>query len=315
MKKKKRIPLGHVDVPSGKVAVFPTNHVFLTYTFDRREYWEALRLIVNVFVAEYRRQAPASRLRMVSGKITVETEYKHLFSDDIRRAKEQDIRMADGDEDVTFVEFHNAVSSPLAVGERSADYFAHGIIKCRGRKANQVWVLAETVDSLLKGASIKRYVLKDETGDDLHPVESGIMYVDLKKLARRNCPAGELASFLLGYRVGPKYGAVRKVARMIRKSFNKFRKEKEGNRMLNALEKTVEEAVIKAEAKAAARGEAKGEARGEARGRALGEAKKAEEMAKKLKELQQLGLDANEILRVLTEAFNAAGEAAKAGEP
>ena len=67
-------------------------------------------------------------------------------------------------------------------------------------------MLAETADSLLKGAGIKRYVLKDETGDGLHPVGSGIMYVDLKKLARRNRPAGELASFLPRYRVGLKYG-------------------------------------------------------------------------------------------------------------
>ena len=34
-----------------------------------------------------------------------------------------------------------------------------------------------------------------------------------------------------------------------------------------------------------------------------GEAKKSAEIAKKLKELQQLGLDANEILRILTEAY------------
>ena len=50
MKNQKRSPLGHIDVPGGKIAVFPTNHVFLTYTFDKQDYWETLRLIVNVFV-------------------------------------------------------------------------------------------------------------------------------------------------------------------------------------------------------------------------------------------------------------------------
>ena len=46
-----------------------------------------------------------------------------------------------------------------------------------------------------------------------------------------------------------------------------------------------------------------GVARGIAIGMAEGEVKKSAEMAKKLKELQQLGLDANEILRILTEAY------------
>ena len=38
-------------------------------------------------------------------------------------------------------------------------------------------------------------------------------------------------------------------------------------------------------------------------GEARGVAKKSAEMAKKLKELQQLGFDANEILRILTKAY------------
>ena len=42
------------------------------------------------------------------------------------------------------------------------------------------------------------------------------MYVDLKKLAKKNCPAGELASFLLWYRRKLKFSIVRKIARMIR---------------------------------------------------------------------------------------------------
>ena len=149
----------------------------------------------------------------------------------------------------------------------------------KNEKANQVWILTEPIEYLLHRASIKRYVLKDEIGDDLHPIESGIMYVDLKKLAKKNYPAGELASFLLGHDRRLKYSMVRKTVRMIKKSFRKFKDEKEGSSMLTALEKAAEE------------------------GEARGEAKKTEEMAKKLKELKQLGLDGNEIVRILTEAL------------
>ena len=34
MTDEKRIPLGYVKVPGSKLAVYPTNHVFLTYTFS-----------------------------------------------------------------------------------------------------------------------------------------------------------------------------------------------------------------------------------------------------------------------------------------
>ena len=293
MTREKRRPLGYVEIPGGKVAIFPTNHIFLTYTFDKQEYWEALRLIVNVFVAEYKKRAPASQLKLLTGKIKVETEYKHLFSEDIRRTKEQDIRMFNENLDVTYVEYQNEVPSYRVVEERSTDYYAHGIIKSRGKTANQVWILAETVESVSKGAGIKRYVLKDEIGDDLHPNVSGIMYVDLKKLTRKNSPAGELASFLLGHRREPKHSIVRKIVRMIKKGFKQFQKDKEVSKMLTARQKAIEE------------GEARGEARGKVIGEARGKAIKAEEISNKLKELQQLGLDANEILRALAEAFSA----------
>ena len=121
-------------------------------------------------------------------------------------------------------------------------------------------------------------MLKDEASEDLHPVESGIMYVDLKKLANTNSSAGELALFLLGLDIRPKCSDVKKTTQMIKKCFNKFKKEKEVSKMLSLRESALEE------------------------GEARGEAKKSAEIAKKLKELQQLGLDANEILRILTEA-------------
>ena len=200
--------------------------------------------------------------------------------------------MIEEESDVTFVEFQNALPFMPAIEERSAEYYAHGIIKCRGKKANQVWILAEGAESLLKGEGIKRYVLKDEASEYLHPVESGIMYVDLKGLAGKSGPAGELAAFLLGAGARPASGDVRKIVRLVKKCFSKFRTEKEVSKMLTLRERALEEGE--------ARGIALGEARGIATGESRGEAKKAEEVAKKLDELQQLGLDASEILRALS---------------
>jgi len=81
---------------------------------------------------------------------------------------------------------------------RSVEYFGLGIGHSKGKIANQLWLLAEDVDSVIYAHPFAHYILKDEvTGKD-HPTTSGIMYVSLRKLSQEQGPAGELASYLLG---------------------------------------------------------------------------------------------------------------------
>ena len=272
MTKEKRSPLGYVNVSGGKLAIYPTNHVFLAYTFDKKEYWEALRLIVNILIAKYKCKHPTSRLQPLTGKIVVETEFSHLMTDDARHTREQDIRIIGEDSDLTFVEFHNFRKSSPIVEVRSVGYYGHGLVTCKGKTANQIWILAENVEELQRGESIRRYVLMDEVEHLAHPVDSGIMYVCLKSLSKERCPAGELASFLLGGGKKLKNSAVEKIAKMLGKSYEQFQKEKEDVMILTMFEKAF----------------ADGEARGEAR------------VANLARTLLEQGLDATEIVRIIS---------------
>ena len=284
-------PLGHVELPTGPYAVFPMNDVFLGYTFENEEYWETLRQIVNIAIDDFRSKFPNSIARPITGAIKVRTQFKQIVAKDPKKALSQDIQILEGDRDTSYTEFQIRAASKPKIEVRSIKYYGLGIGQGGNGHANQIWFLAEDVQSLLHGAPATNYVLKDEATGNAHPETSGMMYISLTKLSEEKSKAGELASLLLGKKTEFGDRDVQAIAKMLNKSFEGFKHDKEAVMMLSYEERKRLE------------GEAIGEARGEARGKAIGEARgKAmarSELANMAKELYEKGIDPNEIIHLI----------------
>jgi len=258
---KNSVPLGYVDLPDGAKAIYPMNDIFLNYTFEDMEYWEALRLATNLIIEAYKKYKQETKVMPIMGKIRVKTQYQHLLGKD-GATRNQDLRMIEDDADSTYLEFQNRAKPDVPVEIRSVDYFGLGIGQSRGKLANQIWLLAQDVDAVLHGETFTRYILNDEvTGKD-HPTTSGIMYVSLTKLSKEDSPAGELAAFLLGKVADPKNEVVKKIADAFKKSFSTFKADKEVARMLTLAERYEHDGVVKGEANLASRVEKELQERG-----------------------------------------------------
>ena len=88
----KRTPLGHILLDSGEKPIYPTNDFFLNFMFDQQENWETLRLIVNIFFAEFNRQNPFAAVEPIKGEISIETQYLY-FLHTTNRTKNQDFKI------------------------------------------------------------------------------------------------------------------------------------------------------------------------------------------------------------------------------
>ena len=183
MSDKPGTPLGYVELANGSKAIYPMNDIFLNYTFENPEYWDALRSIVNLIVAEYKQQKPDALVSLIKGNIKVRTQFRHLLNTK-NITRDQDIKITENEDESTYIEFQNRASTDPPVEIRSVVYFGLGIGHSNGKLANQVWLLAEDVDSVLHEKTFMRYVLKDEIMSNAHPSKSGIMYVSLTRLSQ-----------------------------------------------------------------------------------------------------------------------------------
>ena len=152
-------PLGHVDLPTGKYAVFPMNDIFLNYTFENEKNWEALRQIVNIFTKDFIEKYPGSTARPITGDIKVRTQYKQLVTGDPKKALSQDIHILENCKDATYTEFQIKAATKPIIDVRSVKYYGLGLSQSSGL-ANQLWLLAEDVESLLHGFPMTYYSLK-----------------------------------------------------------------------------------------------------------------------------------------------------------
>ena len=233
---KNTIPLGYVELTNGSKAIYPMNDIFLNFTFEIEEHWEALRLAVNLLLESYKQQNPDTKAKLIKGSIRVRTQFQYLL--DIQNTtRDQDIKLTEDEAEATYIEFQNRARSDIPIEIRSVEYFGLGIGHSRGKIANQIWVLAEDVDLVLRGRTFARYILKDEITNDEHPATSGIMYVSLTKLSEEGSPAGELASFLLGKLKNPQNEAVKKIVKAFNSSFEAFKADKEAINVLSAGER------------------------------------------------------------------------------
>lgn len=287
---KNSTPLGYVKLPSGDMAIYPMNNVFLNYTFELDEHWEALRLAVNLIIEVYRQQKSDTKLVPINGNIKVRTQFQQFVPNPDKSKKkpdtvsrDQDIKITEDDKGSTYVEFQIKSNTEIPITVRSVVYFGLGLGHSGGKTANQIWLLAEDVEVVLDGETITRYILTNEANGKAHPEDSGIMYVSLSKLSKENTPAGELASFLLGLTTSPQNDVVKKIADSFNASFKVFKEDKD---VVNVL--TIEERVRDNIWKDAV---------------AQGEAKKEVEMANTFTRLKEKGLSPVEIMREMELMF------------
>jgi len=278
---KKGKPLGIIKLQSKDMAIFPMNDVFLNFTFQMMEHWEALRMAVNLLIEAFKQVMPDARLYPIKGEIEVRTQFKHYLANEAEdfATRDQDIRMLELDVSTTYVEFQNKAHPTVPIKTRSVEYFGLGIGHGKGMVANQIWLLAEDVKELLHGETFTRYILKDEVTGNTHPENSGIMYVSLTKLAQENTPVGELASFLLGVNPDPQNEVVKKIADAFNASFKKFKESKDVVKVLTLRERVKDEIW----------GDAVAE----------GESKRDAQLVSQVAELEEKGLDPAEILKQL----------------
>ena len=73
-------PLGYVEAPNGKRAIFPMHDIFLGFTFQNPENWELLRTMINIMIEAYRATNASTTATPILGHITVKTQYQHFLS-------------------------------------------------------------------------------------------------------------------------------------------------------------------------------------------------------------------------------------------
>ena len=252
MPSKTAIPLGYIDLPTGKKPVYPMTDLFLNYAFETPENWEALRNLTNHTVEAYIQYNPATTSQLIKGAIEVRTQFKYLIGAE-NRTRDQDLKLTEQETDnATYLEFQNRGKPSIPIEIKSMEYFGLGIGNSKGNLANQIWLLGEDVDAVLHGEMFARYVLKDEVTGVTHPATSGILYVSLPKLSQEKTPAGELAAFLLGKINEPKNDAIKNIADVFKHSFKSFKDEKVVASVWSIAERYKHDGLVEGEAKVAA---------------------------------------------------------------
>jgi len=236
----KRKPLGSIELETGRKDIFPTNDFFLSYLFDNPEYWEALRLIVNIIITKYLSLVPESRIEPIEGDIEVKTQYK-IITDRAKTAKVQDLRVESA-KNITYVEVQNSAMSKPPIATRAIEYFGISLGNNRSKDVTQMWILAEDVDGLLHGEAYTNYILSDEKSGIKYPLNNNLMFVSLKRLALGDDEGAELARFLLGKDSLHESATVKKVAELFGKGFTTFIDDREAINSMSVVDKMIYEA-------------------------------------------------------------------------
>ena len=175
--------------------------MFTNYHFSKKENWEDLRAIANIFIINYAEACPGTVLKPIVGEIAVETQYEAFKTVEVdgrreERLKRQDFKIRSGN--VTFMELANRAYPEAPIEEQAVEYYGLGIGSDGKQISNQMWLMAEDLPKLMLGSKYVNYILKDEAANTPYPKTSGIMFVSLQRLSAESGAAGELASFLLG---------------------------------------------------------------------------------------------------------------------
>ena len=172
----------------------------------------------------------------------------------------------------------------LPVTTRSSEYFGFALSRGDGKQQTSMWLLNGTIPELLNGQVFANYVLMDEQSHHRHPNESSILYVDLKKLAKMNTQAGELASILINEAKELKDPEVKSILQNLKQNFNEFKDDMEVRNIMTRAEQL----------------EARGEARSEAKLLPVIEEQK-EQISEKDKEISEKDKEISEKDREISE--------------
>ena len=235
--RKQTKPLGHIMLESGPKEITVMNDMFTNYHFSKKEFWEDLRSMANIFISDYAQGYPCTALRPIEGEIIVETQYEKFKEHDIK-LKRQDFKLMGGE--ATYMELQNKAYPEMPIEEQAIEYYGLGIASDGKQISNQMWLMAENLPKLMHGKKYVNYVLKDEASNIPYPKTSGIMFASLKQLSEEGTPAGELSSLLLGKKIDPddfKSKNVRAIAEGFNKGFGFFKEDKEVVGMMTVREK------------------------------------------------------------------------------
>ena len=235
------VPLGYVEVPGGTIAVGAMNDVFANYHFAKKEHWEDLRKIANIYIEGYKNEYPQTSIEAIEGEITVDTQFVRFKNPD-KKTDRQDFKLTG--KNITYMELHNEPYTNPTLEEKSASYFGMGIAIAGGKTSNQIWLMAKDNTNLMCGKKYTYYVLADERTNRRHPNHSGIMFVSLTKIAAEDSPAGELSRFLLGKANETenfKHCETKAIAEGMKEGFEKFKEDKEAASMLSFAERKFSE--------------------------------------------------------------------------
>ena len=240
----KRLPLGYINLESGKKPIYAFDDFFLNYTFNKKENWEELRLIINILLEAYALECPGTILKPIKDKIIVTTQFKNYMKNQ-HKPKEQDFEIKEVYlKKFTYIEMQNKASTTKPIEIRAVEYFVLGISQNPGHASNQVWLLAENVDKLLHGMTFANYLLREESSGIAYPNTSSILFVNLKKLSDEETVSGELAAFLLGKTRGINSGKAKRISDALKKSSRAFSKDKGVKKRMSIKQKWQDEAKV-----------------------------------------------------------------------
>ena len=229
-------PLGYIDLNGKKLPITPLNNFFLNYVFHKKENWETLRTIVNIFLRDYIDKTPNTTTKLILGEIEVETQYKYLLSANSTRDQDLKIKQMQSDE-ITFVELQNRARkdrTKVDIEIRAVQYFGLGIGK-NNVNANQVWILAEHLE-MLEDKAYKNFKLKEETTNEDYKIDTSILFISLPKLIEEvDTKVSELAKVLLG-ETETKYEDISKVIKALKENFKDLKIDKEATNMMTNAE-------------------------------------------------------------------------------
>ena len=244
--------LGYIELETGSKLITPMNDVFLNYIFQNEANWEQLRTMVNIFYHGYIEISGDTKVRPIEGEITVKTQFPYFKEFSSSNPKAQDIRIENA-EKVDFLEFQNEMHPKIPISRRSTEYLGFSLTRGEDKQQSSMWLLNGTVPELLNDKAFSNYVLMDEQDHHRHPNESNILYIDLKKLAKTDTQAGELAGVLTSVVKEPKDEEVSSILQNLKQNFLEFKNDTEVRNIMTRAEH------LRAE------GEAKGKAEIEAR--------------------------------------------------
>ena len=261
----KRKPLGYIKIPTKRelIPVVVMNDVLNNYIYEKKENWEMLRSIINIFKQEYRNTYSNHCIlpKLIQGGIVVTTQYKHLKNPNYQPMSQDFQILSENQQDFAEMQISIATKKPIQI--RALEYLGLSLGHSSGMLINQIWLLGDNLDELLHGNAFEFFTFKGNVTGNPYPDSSGIMFVNLPKLSEKDNEAGQLAKFLLGIDFKPTDENILKIKESYTGQFAEFVEDKGVSETMSFRE----------------RWESEGEARGEARGEAKGEINKAIEAA------------------------------------